>query len=146
MKLRRNVLPIDIGLYFDYFKNYGSDISDNAQIRVLLAKGYEDWTHVGNVIFNKRFGERLGDTSLAIRFKSHYKFDELNSIGFEYFRNFGDLHDDTFAVVNKNDHSLGPCWLHKIEGTGLKTEFVVLFGLTRPTEPVTLKWTFSYSF
>lgn len=142
----KGVLPIDLGLYFDYFKNYGSDISDNAQIRFLFAKDLDEWTHGGNVILNKRFGEGLGETTIAIRLRSHYKYDSLNKIGLEYFGNFGDFSEDRFQVIDDNSHSFGPNWQHKIEDTALKVEFGAIFGVTRSAEPVTLKWKFSYSF
>lgn len=141
----KDELPIDLGFYFDYFKNYGSDISDNIQLRVLLAKDLQDWTHGGNLILNKRFGESFGGTDIGLRFRSHYKYDTQNKIGYEYFGDYGDLNEG-FSDINKEGHSFGPNWQHSIEGTALKTELGVLFGLTRATEPVTLKWKLSYSF
>lgn len=87
----KNELPVDLGVFVEYFKNYGSDINDNLQVRLLLAKDLPKWIHVGNVLVNKRFGESLGSAGLGIRFKNHYKLDSQNLIGMEYFGNYGDF-------------------------------------------------------
>lgn len=141
----KNELLIDTGLYLDYYKNYGSDINDNIQIRLLLAKDLEQWQHTANIILNKRFGESFGNIDYGFRFKNIYKLDKTNKVGVEYYGSYGDLNDG-FSAVDENKHFFGPAWLHDFEEYSLKSELAVHFGITRPAEPTTLKWKLSYSF
>jgi len=132
---------IDSALYFSFIQQtYGADDSI-AQFKYLFGKETTKWKHLGNLNFQKTFGDDFSDTGVSLYLSSLKKLDDDFSLGYQYFGEFGNFGN---LDVRNEKHSIGP-WLSYTQPT-YTADLGVQLGLTNEERDVTVQWRLSVPF
>ncbi len=132
---------LDAGIYLEY--KFAADDSDpdGAEIKLLLEKDINDFTHTLNLILEQEVGSK-GDKDLEFEYgwKSRKKITPHMKLGIEAFGKLGELRD--IKSLQDQDHRLGPVFYHEFHIGGQEIEYNIgwLFGLTDASPDNTLRW------
>ena len=134
---------INAALYVELEKGAHSGDPNNFETKILLEKDIQNFVNTANIVASHEFGPNH-DTNWngAFAWRTKYRLNEKFEPGFEYYANFGKLHD--IVSYSQQDHIAGPVIQGKFGP--VKYDTGVLFGISKAAPDVTYKLNLEYEF
>lgn len=135
---------LDAGLQAKYVFKHPAGTADKVELYALLAKQYNQFTHVANIGVEHEVGNnKNANPEFAAKWMTQYHYTPLLNPGFEYYGEYGEVSNP--STYDNQKHRLGPA-LYGNLGHGFKYELGWLFGLSKATEDHAVKFNIEYEF
>lgn len=133
---------LDTGLYLEYELATESEAADKLEGKILLEKGYGQFEHRANIIFEREVGGYSEDeTELEFSAVSRYRVNEFLEPGVEWHSAFGEI--DDLGTWSSQKHNVGPAVYGKLGG-GFRYELSLLFGVSTEATDTVLRGVLEY--
>lgn len=132
---------LDAGVYLEYKLAADDSDPDGVEVKLLLEKNINDFTHTLNLILEQDVGSKADkDLEFEYGWKTRKIITPHMKLGIEAFGKLGELKD--IKSLQEQVHRIGPVFYHEFEIGTQEIEYNIgwLFGLTDASPDNTLRW------